>query len=586
MASNPTPMQIYRDRNSNKSRTALVVDDELSNRIILKSLLNKNGYEVIQAENGLEAVNAYENIRPDIIFMDVMMPVMDGYEAVSRIREITTEGFVSIIFLTAMTDDDALAKCIDVGGDDFLTKPFSHTVLKAKIRSMERIRDLHNEVSGLYSRMQNDQEMAETVFSGAVVTGNVAKDVIHTILRPAEIFSGDVLLSAHAPSRGINVMLGDFTGHGLAAAIGALPTSEVFRAMTNKGFAPHQIIAGINKKLYNLLPTGMFFAIQFISVHPDLEHISVCNCGMPDMLILDGQTGEIKERLSADSLPLGIAPDIDFQQYLHQVKITSGDRVLLVSDGVSEARNNNNEYFGQARFEQAIADSTNRESVIQEITASLKSFCQDAPQDDDISLAEVPCIPKILSQWDTQEISGGKTTKPVKVSNEVVGDILEFSLTLTGNRLRQADPIPLIINHIQELEGLHSHRRLLFTILTELYVNALDHGVLRLDSSLKSSADGFTEYFREREERLLDLDKGFVKMEVQTQLTTNGGKMKIRVEDSGQGFDFLTLGLSEKSDSNQLSGRGILLLNELCESVTFHEPGNTVEVVYTWIDDG
>ncbi len=253
---------------------------------------------------------------------------------------------------------------------------------------------------------------------------------------------------------------------------------------------------------------------------------------------------------------------------------------------MSEARNNNNEYFGQARFEQAIADSTNRESVIQEITASLKSFCQDAPQDDDISLAEVPCIPKILSQWDNQEISGGKTTKPVKVSDEVVRDILEFSLTLTGNRLRQADPIPLIINHIQELEGLQTHRRLLFTILTELYVNALDHGVLRLDSSLKNSADGFTEYFREREERLLDLDKGFVKMEVQTQLTTNGGKMKIRVEDSGQGFDFLTLGLSEKSDSNQLSGRGILLLNELCESVTFHEPGNIVEVVYTWIDDG
>jgi len=84
---------------------ALVVDDELSNRIILKSLLKNNGYEVIHAEDGAEAVALFEQHDIDIIFMDVMMPIMDGYTAVEEIRKIKINTFIPIIFLTAMSDD-------------------------------------------------------------------------------------------------------------------------------------------------------------------------------------------------------------------------------------------------------------------------------------------------------------------------------------------------------------------------------------------------------------------------------------------------------------------------------------------------
>jgi CheY-like chemotaxis protein len=559
----------------------LIADDELSNRVILKSLLKNNGYEVIQAENGSQAVDLFEREQPDMVFMDVMMPIMDGYEAVTRIREQYPHRFVPIIFLTAMTEEDALVKCIEVGGDDFLTKPFSHAVLRSKIKAMERIRQLNQQVSRLFNRMQQDQELAERVFSGAVVADNVALDKIQTLIRPAELFSGDVLLTAYAPSRDLNVMLGDFTGHGLAAALGALPASEVFRAMTAKGFSTPQILAGINKKLKGLLPTGMFFAVQFITISHNLDYITVCNCGMPDVLVLHGKTGLIKHRAPSRGLPLGITVAAEFQDIVEPVAIEAGDRVVLVSDGVTEARSPEREYYGRERFEDAIQEKAAGETALDSVSRSLEGFCQDAPQDDDISLAEIPCLPELLPGLSTLI----RKTKHIVPGEEIpAGDTIDFNLTLRGNRLREADPVPLIINHIQELEGLGDHRRLLFTILTELYVNALDHGVLGLDSKLKSPAEGFTEYFSKREQKLEQLSEGYVRISIQTIPLTKGGQMLIQMEDSGSGFDFGNYDASKVSES-QLSGRGIRLISELCESLTYQEPGNKVEALYSWSND-
>ncbi|MDF1528980.1 MAG: fused response regulator/phosphatase [Sedimenticola sp.] len=578
----------------NNSAVALVVDDEMANRAFLRAFLEADGYSVIEAGNGLEAINAFQASPPDIIFMDVLMPVMDGYEAVTQIKKLAEAQFTPILFLTALTDENTLAKCIEVGGHDFLTKPVSTVILKAKVRSMERIRKLHLEVMRLYGQMKMDQEMAETVFNGAVVADNIKLECIKTILKPAEQFSGDVLLTAHAPSSDTHILLGDFTGHGLTAALGALPASEVFRAMTAKGFTPHQIVTGINKKLFNMLPTGMFFAIQFISISKNLEYVKVINCGMPDILLLDGVSGVIKQRFSSNSLPLGIAPDINFQELFVHTKINRGDHILLVSDGVSEARNDENTYFGRERFEAAIQNPKPGESALESVARSLTEFCQDAPQDDDISLAEIPCIPDVLPNWTNKE--GNTDERQIhfpqhnnQLSNPQLDDLsidpLEFSITLPGSRLSNSDPIPLLINHIQEMEGLQKHRRLLFTLMTELYINALDHGLLKLDSSMKSSPEGFAEYFSAREQRLAILSTGFIKISIQTRSSQQGGKMTIRVEDSGEGFDINRIDTTDSASTEKLSGRGILLLNSLCESVHYEAPGNKVEVIYSWNDE-
>jgi len=567
-----------------RAKQALVVDDQLSHRIHLQSFLNNIGYSVIQAEDGVDALTQFVSQQPDMVFMDVVMPIMDGHEAVRRIRQIETTKFVPIIFLTDSTDESVLARCIDVGGDDFVTKPFNHTLLKAKVNALERISLVHKKMGTLYAQMKKDEEMAESVFSGAVIAGNVAMEHLHTLLQPAALFSGDVLLSAYSPSGDLNIMLGDFTGHGLAAALGALPVSETFRAMTHKGFSPQQILSGINRKLHSLMPTGMFFAVQFVSVSHTLDHLVVYNCGMPDVLLINGTNGEIKHRFVSNNLPLSILADASYEETIQPYAVDRGDRVLLVSDGVLEARSPSKEYFGQARLDAAIQASVDSSTLIERISNSLKSFCQDAPQDDDISLAEIPCEPAIFSGWESLTLTQSKQSNRNAAAIQHTGEEMEFSLKLAGARLRKTDPIPLIINHIQEMVGLQNQQRLLYTILTELYVNALDHGVLRLESSLKQSPDGFNQYFLEREARLENLQDGYVRIEIKAQPTATGGNMVIEVEDSGSGFDYDALLKRQSVPDTQFSGRGIRLVKELCDSFEYWDSGNRVTAAFSWVD--
>jgi two-component system, HptB-dependent secretion and biofilm response regulator len=577
------PMQSRSDAGATAAprSIALVVDDELSNRVILKALLKRLGYQVTEARDGREAVSLFQIEVPDVVFMDVMMPEMDGYEAAARIKAQVEAGFVPIIFLTALTDENALVRCIEAGGDDFLTKPFSHAILRSKLQAMERIRALHHEVKNLYSRMRQEEEIAQEVFSTAVLADNVAMDVIPHRLQSAAIFSGDLLLTARTPSGDLHLLLGDFTGHGLSAALGALPTAEVFRAMTAKGFSPEQILTSVNRKLHGLLPTGMFLAATFVRLPHTLDYVQIFNCGLPEGLVLDAAGTAICHRVVSRLLPLGIVAQQDVAIGMQHIPVGPGWRVLLASDGVTEAHGPNGVLFGQARFEAAIAAAAGGPSSLDAINRALDEFCCDVPQADDISLVEIPCLPALFAAgaMGTQEPG---PVPPIPKGVPGAAEILwQVALSLRGERLGQLDPVPLLINQIQELENDTFDIRPLFTLLTELYVNALDHGVLGLPSSLKADAEGFVRYFGERERRLAVLTHGHqVRLSVVCEQSGEDRHLRIRVEDSGRGFDHEAALAAARQGPASLHGRGIMLMRALCSSLTYEGRGNQVEAVY------
>ena len=573
----------------NSRGKALVVDDDITNRLVLKGFLNKSGFEVVEAENGRQAIDYYTEEQPDIIFMDIMMPVMDGLEASKQIKSMNKREFIPIIFLTAMTDSDTITHCIDAGGDDFLTKPVDMIQLQAKIRSMERIRDFHRKITELNQKIYHEQKVAEHIFTDVVAKGNANIEHIHSLLRPAELFSGDMLLTAFTPSRDIHILLADFTGHGLSAALGALPASEVFHAMTTKGYGIDEILNSINTKISKLLPTNMFMAAQYVSISNDLKYITVCNCGMPDILLLNSDRSAIKQRMPSQGMPLGIIPDFNFSSICEHHNITYGDRIILSSDGVLEATNIQGEQFGEQRFEQALLvtqDRDNPESCFNEVVNIFDTFCHNSPQADDISLVEIPCIPENLPPWDMETILQfyeEKLEVLINSSSEENSeeDMSEACFHLNAYNMRNIDPVPLILNHINQLTNNNIPHQSLFIILSELYINALDHGILELSSELKSNAEGFEKYFSEREQRLSSLEKGYIRIALKIKFNETGGRVHITFKDSGSGFNHEDFG-GEQNNENSLSGRGIYLIRQLCSSVTYIDPGNQVKAVYQW----
>lgn len=119
---------------------ALVIEDTVTSATLICHLLEKMGLQPIHARNGEEGIEAFKTQRPDLILLDIIMPGLDGFEVARRIRQLEQAGeWTPIIFLSARASDDDLARGINVGGDDYLVKPVSEIVLKAKVRAMQRI---------------------------------------------------------------------------------------------------------------------------------------------------------------------------------------------------------------------------------------------------------------------------------------------------------------------------------------------------------------------------------------------------------------------------------------------------------------
>ncbi len=119
---------------------ALIIEDTLTSATLVCHQLGKMGLETVHARDGESGIELFKAERPDLILLDIIMPGLDGFEVARRIRQLEKDGeWTPIIFLTARTGDEDLERGIEVGGDDYLIKPVSEIVLKAKVRAMQRI---------------------------------------------------------------------------------------------------------------------------------------------------------------------------------------------------------------------------------------------------------------------------------------------------------------------------------------------------------------------------------------------------------------------------------------------------------------
>jgi CheY-like chemotaxis protein len=560
----------------------LVVDDDHTNRLILRAMLLKESYQVTLAENGEEAVRRYNEERHDMVLMDVMMPVMDGYEAARLIKKEAGAEFVPLIFLTAINDDQALARCIEVGGDDFLTKPYNRVILQAKINALRRVRQLyavlqqqHDALAGHHQRLQREQEIAAAVFSNIVRPGDLKVGNLKYLLSAMAVANGDLVLVARKPSGGQHIMLGDLTGHGLAAAIGAMPVSDLFTRMTEKGFSIVDIVTQLNQRMKDRLPTGLFLAAVLLELDSNHTTLTVWNGGMPDVLIWSD--GGIKHRLASSHLPLGVVNSDELENRLEIIEVSLGDRVIAYSDGVIEAIDSGGEMFGQERLEESAARVSDASQLFGEISTALEHFRGGAAQSDDITLVEITCDPQLVAG----DYAEHDPHLPFRMPSA-----WNVSFRMEADALRTIDPLPQLVQLLCEMQGLEEHRTRIYTILAELFSNALEHGVLRLDSKLKENPHGFAEYYQQRELALGRLQDGWVRIHFDhhprpSEEGDPGGQLRIRIEDSGSGFHFDQQGRPLSENVNR-QGRGIALVRTLCSDVRYLGRGNEVEVDYHW----
>jgi adenylate cyclase len=135
-----------------------VVDDNPTNLEVLRVRLNAQGYEVVTAVDGEDALNRVREVEPDLVLLDVMMPKLDGISVVKELKQDSTLRFTPIILVTAKADTRDVVTGLEAGGDDYLTKPFEHAALLARVRSLLRIKDLHDTVQSQATQLKEQTE--------------------------------------------------------------------------------------------------------------------------------------------------------------------------------------------------------------------------------------------------------------------------------------------------------------------------------------------------------------------------------------------------------------------------------------------
>jgi two-component system, HptB-dependent secretion and biofilm response regulator len=566
----------------------LIVDDDNLTRRLLSSLLKKLNFDAIEASTGEEGIEVYRQRVDDIsfVFLDLMLPGIQGDEVALAIKRCAGARFVPIVFITGAENEASLVACMEAGGDDFITKPFRVPLLRAKIRAVQQLQALYQRLQLQHDLLAREEELAERVFTRVVHLENAIPDLFYILNRPAMTFSGDLLLVARSPSGVLHILMGDFTGHGLGAAIGAVPTSQIFHTMTRKGFHIQEIISEINRKLYQVTPTTMFLAAAFVAINFDARSIGVWNGGLPDLLLIPNDGRQILHRFTSAHLSLGIVSELD-SCHLEQRMFNWGDQLILHTDGLNEANNANGDEFGSSGLEAALLNGPSAATPYDRICQALEQFSGDYPQDDDVTLLVVPCERSLIAQGE-HHAPRDRRLPMTLIQGERDGDqtiIWQWQMRLGPSLLKRLDIVPVVLGQLDAIIPLSESRQELFMILSELYNNALDHGVLRLNSQIKSSPEGFSDYLQQREDRLEQLIDGYICLELQLLRRGESQQLIIVVEDSGPGFDYFAL----RPDLNEnlgYAGRGLPLLRILCDSVIFEGRGNRVVVTYRLIAEG
>lgn len=369
----------------------LLVEDSASARQTTALLLEKMGHSCVGVESGQAALDYCAQHRPDLVLMDVAMPGMNGYETTRHLRETFGDDWLPIIFLTGMSSSEDMLEGLAAGGDDYLTKPVRYELLQAKIRVFLRIASMQRQITHdavclarYYEENEFEHSLALELIQRLTYRSFVGQRHIWHHLNPAGIFNGDIICRNTSAPGVEHFMLADCTGHGLTAAISALPVIDGFYELVKQYLSTSLIASGINKKLHSLLPTGRFVAGALCSADYRHQTLSVWNGGIPCALLF-GRNGQLKQVFESTHPPLGILEEDSFDAMPSRCAWSDGDLVVLASDGITEATDDMGRAFGLEGVARAVQQPGSQPAG-ERILIALAEHLHGVEAKDDVSL--------------------------------------------------------------------------------------------------------------------------------------------------------------------------------------------------------
>jgi sigma-B regulation protein RsbU (phosphoserine phosphatase) len=388
---------VLQPKNDAQAGHVLVVDDNEMNRDMLSRRLIRQGHTTEFAVNGRQALEMIKTQRFDLILLDIMMPEMNGYEVLEHLKADTTIPYVPVIMISAVDEIDSLVRCIELGAEDYLPKPFNRVILKARISASlekKRLRD-HQEayirqLDIENQRKSNELEQARQIQLSMLPTSPPTLPHLDIAARQetASEVGGDYYDFFFQPNGRLLMAVGDATGHGVGSGLMVSMTKASLLATNETDLVV--LVRKINNIL-NQVDLGLqlnmaLLLLEVSEVQDGVVTIRACGGGMPPIYILRA-AGSFEEFLISN-LPFGIIDEMTYE--LTEFQLCAGDTMILASDGLSERFNQNQEILGFNRLDAALANMDVSTMTATEVLAQVArigdNWAEGQPLEDDVTL--------------------------------------------------------------------------------------------------------------------------------------------------------------------------------------------------------
>lgn len=384
------------------------IDDTRDIRDILEHHLAAWGYDATGAADGEEGWRLIEELSPDIVITDWMMPGMDGIELCTRIRSAVRSRYIYLILLTARNFKEDLVVGMNAGADDFIGKPFDWRELKARINAAARIISLERALEEKNSKLKEAYDVIE---EGLTAAARIQKSLIPQkidhfqclaydwLFLPSQFVAGDIFNVLPIDDHTLAFYLLDVSGHGIPAALLSTSLSRILTPSPNfagplrrpspeppfyRVTAPRDVVSELNERFLSDGAQIEYFTMVYGVVGVDSAGGVLTQAGHPSPI---HQAADGTVRLIGDGgFPVGMIPEAEYDEHLFALE--PGERLFLYSDGITECRAEGGALFGVSRLLELVQNGygLSLRDLMTRIERELAEFRGSSQFDDDISL--------------------------------------------------------------------------------------------------------------------------------------------------------------------------------------------------------
>ena len=336
--------------NADEKQVVLLVDDAPANLQIVSSIL-KDTYKIRVATNGAKALELAKGTpAPDLILLDIVMPEMDGYEVCTRLKGAPETQDIPVIFLTGQTETEDETRGFEVGAVDYIHKPFSPPVVKARVHTHLVLREMREQLARQLKAIKEELETARQIQLSILPREIPKVEGLEVAARyiPMTSVAGDFYDFIPVDEKRLGILVADVSGHGMPAALIASMLKIALAAQSAQALDPAKVLSGLNQALCGKF-RGHYVTAAYALVDMEKRIIRYGAAGHPPLLLKNRSAASTRE-VEENGLFLGSFPGATYSSV--EVPFAAGDRGALYTDGIPEMTDISDEQFGKERFKQ------------------------------------------------------------------------------------------------------------------------------------------------------------------------------------------------------------------------------------------